>query len=233
MIASAARRSWLQPGWRCSVFDFRMGGFVRVITGAAGGRKLVGGSNSIRPTSERVRTSLFDSLAAWLDGRTALDLCAGTGSLGIEALSRGASQAVFVDHQPAAIRTIHDNLTRCRFLQLTAVWPVTALAAIQHLERNGCTVDLILADPPYDSVTAGEILASVDKTGILAPNGLLIIENRKKDPLPVELEHLTLFKRREIGDTGLSFYQRTLATVVAAFCAGPAGLPPPPPRFRR
>ena len=226
------RHSWLPPDWLWNVFERGVGEFVRVITGAAGGRKLVGGSTAIRPTSERVRTSLFDSLAAWLEGRSTLDLCAGTGSLGIEALSRGASQAVFVDHHPAAIRTIHDNLTRCRFSQPTAVWPVTAVEAIQHLERNGCVVDLILADPPYDSMTAGEILTSVDVSGILSANGLLIIENRKKDPLPFELEHLTLLKRREIGDTALSFYHRVNTPTNAPMCVAPAELPPPRSRFR-
>lgn len=206
---------------------------MRVITGAAGGRKLVGGSKGVRPTSARVRTSLFDSMAAWMAGRSTLDLCAGTGSLGIEALSRGASQAVFVDNSPAAIKTIHDNLTICRFFQKTAVWPVSAIEAIQHLERNGCQVDLIFADPPYESATAGLILTAVDASDILSSDGLLIIENRKKDPLPYELEHLTLLKRKEIGDTGLSFYHRMTAPVIAQTSVTPVELPLPHSRIRR
>src|SRR5262245_431794 len=120
---------------------------MRVVAGTAGGLRLQAPKGDLRPTSERVREAVFTSLGSLgaVDGATVLDLFAGTGALGIEALSRGAAHATFVDDDPAAVAAIRANLSATGLAPKASV---TCDDAVRFLERTDDAYDLVLADPP-------------------------------------------------------------------------------------
>ncbi len=208
---------------------------VRIVSGQVRGRRLKIPSGPLRPTSGRVKTSLFDILAAWIGGRTVVDLCAGTGSLGIEALSRGAASAVFVDDDPGAVRAIKTNLEVLE--DQAAVWHTDAAAALKHLSQCSCPVDLIIADPPYNGSFINEIVHAVATLPVLTDDGLLIIEHSAKSEPPVADSGLVQTRQKKYGNTALTFYQRDeqdrLTSPRFASVTRPVDLQPPSPRKRR
>lgn len=179
---------------------------LRIGTGIAKGRRLKSVTGAIRPTGSRVRGSLLDILSPRIVDETVLDLCAGTGSLGIEALSRGARCCLFVDRDRRAVRMIRDNLAQCGFRGSSRVWMTDAVLGLGHLADHACTVDIVLADPPYGDPVAREVIRTVGKRNVLAPGGLLVLEHHGDDH-PESCEGLDLVRRRDIGDTALSFFQ--------------------------
>lgn len=211
---------------------------LRIGTGIARGRRLKSGTGAVRPTGSRVRGSLFDILSARIVDETVLDLCAGTGSLGIEALSRGARCCLFVDRDRRAVRTVSDNLARCGFSGSSGIWMTDAVRSLEHLVGHGCAVDIVLADPPYGDPVAREIVRTVGERNVLAPDGLLVLEHHKDDQ-PESWEGLDLVRRRAIGDTALSFFQPSASNQPVGAAAAnrsevlPIDLPPPSSRTRR
>ena len=179
---------------------------LRIGTGIARGRRLKSVTGAVRPTGSRVRGSLFDILSARIVDETVLDLCAGTGSLGIEALSRGARCCLFVDRDRRAVRTIKDNLDRCEFRESSRVWTTDAVRSLDHIADHTCAVDIVLADPPYGDPVARQIVRTVGERNLLAPGGLLVLEHHKDDQ-PESSEGLDLERTRTIGDTALSFFR--------------------------
>jgi 16S rRNA (guanine966-N2)-methyltransferase len=186
-------------------------GWLRVISGQWRGRRLSAGpdrgTNTIRPTADRVRTSLFDRLSPVLPGARVLDLCAGTGALGIEALSRGAQHVTFVDRSGEAIKLLTRNLES---LGLTPGESVVirrddALRAIHALSRLGERFDLILVDPPYDASTAAELLGGIEGLALLEGGGQVVVEHDRRRPIPGP-GRLVREDERLFGDTTLSFY---------------------------
>lgn len=152
---------------------------MRVITGSARGRKLKTPENyDIRPTTDNVKESLFNIIQFDIEGRTVLDLFAGTGQLGIECLSRGAKSAVFIDESREAVNIIKSNLKLCG---LTGT--VLQTDAISFLSSGG-KYDLILVDPPYDSNLYEEALKTINSVDILLDGGIIICEARRDRPLP-------------------------------------------------
>jgi 16S rRNA (guanine966-N2)-methyltransferase len=140
---------------------------MRVVGGVAGGRRLhAPPGRSLRPTSERVREALFSSLESQgvLDGAVVVDLFAGTGALGIEALSRGASHAVFVDSDPASIATVHANLEATG---LAGAGRVVQSDVARFLAGEHEPFDVAFADPPYEFQAWGEVLAQLDARTIV------------------------------------------------------------------
>ena len=220
---------------------------LRIGTGIAKGRRLKSVTGDIRPTGSRVRGSLFDILSARIVDGTVLDLCAGTGSLGIESLSRGAHCCLFVDRDRRAVQTIRDNLARCGFRVSSRIWMTDAVRGLDHLADHACAVDIILADPPYGDPVAREIVRTVGERNVLAPGGLLVLEHRGDDQQE-SCEGLDLVRRRTIGDTALSFFRpawtdrpgqhpRSNQPVATATVNRPEvlpiDLPPPSSRTRR
>lgn len=174
---------------------------MRVITGTARGRKLQEPTGAaIRPTSDMVKESLFSIIQFDIEGRRVLDLFAGTGQLGIEALSRGAASAVFVDDSPEAVKLIRANLKRCDF-----VGEVVLGDALRYLERCN-PFDLIFIDPPYDTKLGDRALQKIYEFDILSNGGIIVCESTSEKVMP-ELD-APYFKRREYryGKTKLTAY---------------------------
>lgn len=152
---------------------------MRVITGSARGRKLKTPVNEeIRPTTDNVKEALFNIIQFDIEGRRVLDLFAGTGQLGIEALSRGAAGAVFVDRDREAVRLVKENLKACG-LEGT-VRQEDALSFLRREEQ----FDLIFVDPPYDSGLYEPVLETIKSVDKLTEGGIIICEARRERALP-------------------------------------------------
>ena len=179
---------------------------MRIISGTSKGRRLVPvHGREIRPTSDRVKESIFNILGGDLDGKVVLDLFAGTGNLGIEALSRGAQKAVFVERRRQALDLIERNLTQCGVADRSEILPKDALRAIGILNRRGEVFDLILMDPPYERGLVKRIFEKVKGQKIHHESSVLVVEHDRREPLPQKIEGWDLVRQRQIGDTVISF----------------------------
>ncbi len=187
---------------------------MRITGGTALGRTIIGpkpAHNTIRPTSDRVREAIFNILAPTVSGNTVLDLFAGTGAFGLEALSRGAESVVFVDRDRAALELIGRNLQACcpnaatRAFQLDLA-RTSSLGRLQkHLPEN-YRFNLVFLDPPYEKKLAENLLKMVGLSGIIGDESLVIVEEQHNQKLPATINRLTLTDRRRYGETGLWFY---------------------------
>jgi len=180
---------------------------MRVIAGTLGGRRLVApGRGGLRATQDRVRETLFNIIAEDVAGSRVADLFAGTGSLGIEALSRGAAQAVFVEKSRTALDILERNLRLLELRERGRVYrgTVASFLAGSHDEPY----DLVLADPPYETPDADATIAAVAGGGVLRAGGLLVVERRRSEPIAGAPAGMTLLTGRAAGDTRLDFYRR-------------------------
>ncbi|MBR6113817.1 MAG: 16S rRNA (guanine(966)-N(2))-methyltransferase RsmD [Oscillospiraceae bacterium] len=152
---------------------------MRVISGSCRGRRLLEpAGNDVRPTTDQVKEALFNIVQFDIEGRKVLDLFAGTGQLGIEALSRGARECVFVDSSRESLRLVRENLRRCGLTGRTE--QSDALSFLRR--REG--FDLIFIDPPYDSGLAAEAVEAVKAFDILSKGGIMVVESRRESVLP-------------------------------------------------
>lgn len=177
---------------------------MRIIAGSARGRQIAAPKGlATRPTLDRVRESLFGILQFSLEGARVLDLYAGSGSLGLEALSRGAAYAVFNDRDRACGDIVRKNLETLGFSERALVLELDALAAIGRLA--GQAFDLVFLDPPYRD-GAQRALAALFSQGLVAPGGRVVVEHAWQEP-PEETPGLfARLDSRKYGDTGLSFF---------------------------
>lgn len=180
---------------------------MRVIAGSHRGRRLSGPEGTgLRPTSDKVREALFSILGATVPGSRFLDLYAGTGAVGIEALSRGAMAVTFVESDSKAMALLRKNLAACG---LSAQAEVRTVAAEDFLERcdwwNG-PYDIVFADPPYAAAREIDVLQRAWVSGLLSSNGVLVIEQHTKAALPAAFDGAVLVKRYRYGDTALFLY---------------------------
>jgi 16S rRNA (guanine966-N2)-methyltransferase len=184
---------------------------VRIIAGKYRGRNLKSPpSLQVRPTSDRLRETLFNVLVPRLQGARFLDLCAGSGAVGIEALSRGAAHSTFVDRSRKMSGLIEANLNLCRIPEeQTKVVQAEAFDFLrQSISRKLEPWDIVFFDPPY----AGDYLAILrmfgSKTeGLLSEHGLLVVEHHNKTELPDEVDNINRSRILKQGDSVLSFYQ--------------------------
>ena len=182
---------------------------MRIITGRARGAKLRApkGMETTRPTSDRVKESLYSILGSMVSSRTVLDVFAGTGSLGLEALSRGAESAVFLDQSTADV--LRENIRHCHFEQEAEVLAGDAFASLSRLERQGRTFDLVFCDPPYHKGLWQRALSAFDKGRLLAEDAILVVEHGGDEDDVPELSSLVRVDHRRYGrTTQLSFFQK-------------------------
>jgi 16S rRNA (guanine(966)-N(2))-methyltransferase RsmD len=183
---------------------------MRVITGEARGHTLKGpASDATRPTSDKVRGAIFSMLASMvcLEGARVLDLYAGTGALGIEALSRGAAHCDLVDHDRAACRVIGRNLEHTKLTHLAAVhcMAVERIAATPF--TRAAEYDIILVDPPYGDARVWPALEKLAAALPVTPDAVLVLEHSKRTAPPARLGPLELLRTRRYGDTCVSLYR--------------------------
>lgn len=166
-------------------------------------------SHPIRPTADRAREALFSIIGREVENATVLDLYAGTGALGLEALSRSASRAVFVDNSPQAVMIINKNIELCGFSERTLVLKRDLSKGLSFLTRQltGTFYSVVFVDPPYRKGLAADILQELAKTDLLIAGALVIIEEDAFAELPAQVADLTLFDQRRYGETGFWFYR--------------------------
>lgn len=187
---------------------------MRVIAGKYRGRPLKAPSGKgVRPTADRVREALFSVLYERLAGATVLDLFAGAGSLGIEALSRGASSALFVEPNRHHLNVLKNNLAFVD--EPNEVWTTSAAQALRRIEKEARCFDLIFLDPPYGTPLLDESLAGLAKTPILKVHGCIVCEYRSSSPRDAWAESWNELFSRQYGET-------TLAILEASTKEGPA-----------
>jgi len=181
---------------------------LRVASGSEKGRKLKS-LRSLRPTEEQVRSALFNSLGGKIKNKRFLDLFAGTGVVGIEALSRGASQAWFVDRKRDCLELIKENLQECHFEEKGRVFLTDARRAVTLFDRKGERFDFIFLDPPYQrSDVLIQTLQVVGEGSILTDEGICIVQHSSGLVLPQEIGELSKENVKKFGTTALSFYRR-------------------------
>lgn len=183
---------------------------MRIIAGQAKGRTLksVKGRGT-RPTLARARAALFDMLAADVKGARFLDLFAGVGAVGLEALSRGASEAVFVESSAKACNAIRSNLRVLGLEDRGRVICSTVEQALSMLQRRGQVFDFVFLDPPYAQVNAAQRALESIGAGILAEGGSAIWQHSARTAPPPRLGLLRRARSRRAGDTCLTFYEST------------------------
>ena len=183
---------------------------MRVISGSARGRQLATfAGREIRPTPDRVREALFSMLYSrrgTLTESKVLDLFAGSGALGVEALSRGAPHAWFVDSSRQAVQTIGTNLERCRLSSRATIVPQDIWQALPGIADAG-PFAVIFADPPYEHDHGPRLLQEADRLGLLAPQGLLFLETAASDQIPDQCGALHLLDRRRYGSTLIHVFE--------------------------
>jgi 16S rRNA (guanine966-N2)-methyltransferase len=188
---------------------------MRVIAGTARGTRLgaLKGA-SIRPTLDRVKESFFNKIGQTLAGQTFLDLFSGTGSMGIEALSRGAEKVVFVENNHRAQSLIYSNLEKCHFgpdetgseEKNWVLLKSDALNTLSILQERGYCFDIVYMDPPFADGLYEECLEALARSDLLKKTSLVVAEHHHKNALQEKYDKLALLSERKLGDSCLSYY---------------------------
>ena len=181
---------------------------LRVIAGSAKGRRLATlRTLALRPTADRVREALFNILGAQIDAAAVLDLFAGSGAIGLEALSRGARRAIFVESHAPACRLIENNLRLCGLHAQGSVWCRDVLEALSAMKMQSQTFEVIFLDPPYRTSLIEEALRQLGDGRLLTTQGQVIAEHFFKRELPERYGGLGRARVARFGDVALSFYR--------------------------
>ncbi|HXG68374.1 MAG TPA: 16S rRNA (guanine(966)-N(2))-methyltransferase RsmD [Blastocatellia bacterium] len=181
---------------------------MRVISGIYKGRKLrTLAGQAVRPTSDRLRETLFNILAPVIPGSRFLDLCAGSGAVGIEALSRGASRVTFVDQSRRACSVIQSNLASLGVEDEAVIINRDALSALKRFAAESAQFDIIFFDPPYASEMYAQVMPLLATGGVLADSGIVIAEHRAKTPLAAEYGNLKAYRQVKQGESSLTFFR--------------------------
>lgn len=181
---------------------------MKVISGSLKGRNIVGFDIlGTRPTMDRVKESVFGMIQNYINGSVVLDLFAGSGNYGIEAISNGASKVFFNDYNKKCVKVIKDNLERFNVLKQAIITNLDYLKALDLYKREGLVFDLIFLDPPYKEHIIEDILTYVSKNNLLKDKGIVICELTSND-LQDEYNDLVLIKERKYGEKQVFVYQK-------------------------
>ncbi|MCM2674841.1 16S rRNA (guanine(966)-N(2))-methyltransferase RsmD [Alkalicoccobacillus plakortidis] len=182
---------------------------MRVISGEKKGLplKAVSGKGT-RPTTDKVKESIFNMIGPYFNGGSGLDLYAGSGGLGIEGISRGLESVIFVDQDKKAIQTIHSNLEFCRFEEKAEVYRTDADRALKAIIKRELSFTCIFLDPPYAKQTLLQHLETIEQHQLLAENGVIVIEHASSVSLPDACGELNCTREEQYGDTVISIWTR-------------------------
>jgi len=186
---------------------------VRVIAGKFRSRRLKGpGILRLRPTSDRLRETLFNILGPAVEDSLFVDLYAGTGAIGIEAISRGTRQAILIESQAKAAKLVRENLAALGIRAGAELLEMDALAGLGKLARRRLVADFIFLDPPYQKNEEHvRVLEFLDASHLIAPRGTVIVEHHWRAGLPERFDRLECTRHVEQGDAVLSFYRLAVA----------------------
>jgi len=179
---------------------------MRVITGTARGKRLMTlEGNDVRPTSDKVKEGIFSAIQFDIEGRKVLDLFAGSGQLGIEALSRGAEKAVFVDASSNSLRVVNQNIQSVGFSDRSEVY---AGDAVSFLLRSSDTFDIVFIDPPYATDLVEKVLDILPDR--LSRCAIIICETDINKELPKSAGEFEIYRKYKYGKTAITIYKRPL-----------------------
>lgn len=182
---------------------------LRVISGSFKGLglKAVPGTDT-RPTTDKVKEAIFNIIGPYFDGGICLDLFAGSGGLGIEALSRGMDKAIFVDRDGKAVKTVRENIARCSAENRCEIYRNDAIRALKALKKREAAFDCIFLDPPYKQQNLVSILNIIDAWKLLADDGVVVCEHSADVSLPEKVGGLSCIKTATYGTTTISIYKK-------------------------
>ena len=181
---------------------------MRIISGSARGLKLKPPTNmDVRPTTDRVKESLFNIINFQLRDSNILDLFSGTGSLGIECLSRGAKKCIFVDNSRDSVEIIKHNLKISKFESVSEVLTSGAVAAVNKISTGREKFDIIFMDPPYLKDFVTPTLEKISESNILQEDGMIIIEHDYKDEITDRVGNIVKYREKKYGKIMISFFK--------------------------
>ncbi|AKL95523.1 RNA methyltransferase, RsmD family [Clostridium aceticum] len=181
---------------------------MRVIAGEARGLRLFTPKDlQIRPTSDRVKESIFNIVQNYLYDSIVIDLFSGTGNLGIEALSRKAEKVYFVDKNQESIDIIKKNLQKTNLITKSEILQSDVISAINRLAGRNVQANIIFMDPPYKQGLAIAALEEIAKNKLLQPSGMIIVEHDKDEDMPEEIGSILQFRSKSYGNTSATFYK--------------------------
>lgn len=180
---------------------------MRIISGKYKGRQLVSfQADNIRPTTDRVKETLFNKLMGQVDGARVLDLFSGTGNLAIECLSRGAAHVDLVENHRKSLEIIKKNMAALKVTEEYKIHPVDVFKYIQSYE--GPAYDLIIADPPFTQAFGHDLTLKIGESSKLGPSFTYVVETSSKERLDENYPGLNRLDRRVFGDKHLSFFEK-------------------------
>ena len=180
---------------------------MRVISGSARGLKLKAPEGlETRPTTDRIKESLFNIISPYLQEINFLDLFSGSGAIGIEALSRGAKKSIFVDSSKTCFNIIKENLTSARLIEKSKIYNEDCILAIEKIAKENIFFDIIFMDPPYSKNIEHNILKKIKETNILKPDGIIICEQHINDEIP-NICGLNNYRIKEYKTTKILFFE--------------------------
>ena len=181
---------------------------MRIVGGEFSSRKIITSSGrSTRPTLDKVREAVFSSLGGLFDGGTVLDLYAGSGAVGLEALSRGYDRAIFADISKDAIRSIRENIHSLNVEECTEVFAMKDMKALALLSQRGMKLDLVCLDPPYALQHNHEVLTFLDEHHMLNSGARVVIESLKEETYDVDYPGLHPYKEKVYGISKITYYR--------------------------
>jgi 16S rRNA (guanine966-N2)-methyltransferase len=181
-----------------------------VVSGICKGRplKAVPG-NTTRPTTDKVKEALFNMIGPYFDGGIGLDLFAGSGGLGLEALSRGLEKVIFIDRESKAIQVIQDNIKACKFEDQAEVYRNDAERALKALVKREIRFDYIFLDPPYKKQQLVSLMEKMDHQNLVKPEGIVVCEHSFDIELPKSVGRFNQIKHEKYGMIAVTIYLRT------------------------
>ncbi len=179
---------------------------MRIISGSAKGKKLYSPKGrAVRPTADRVKKSIFDILGDRCKGTRVLDLFSGTGNLGLEAISRGAREVVFVENSRSALHVLERNISLCAFDSHAVVMAMSVPRGLSLMGKRGETFGVVFADPPYGRGWVDKTIKQILANNVLSPNGTIVMEHAPHEFPSGGQGKLITLRQKTYGDTAISF----------------------------